>query len=176
MVKSHLIIVGYMGSGKSVVGKKLSSKIKLPFVDLDDEIVRKYQMSISKIFETKGEIEFRKIERKVLLSTLNRKDKTIISLGGGTPCYFDNMDIIKKITKHIYYINTSLNLLNERLFNEKEFRPMISRFKYKNELKEFIAKHLFERKPFYDMSTYKIDCSDNKTVDDVCEEIINTFN
>ncbi len=72
MVKSHLIIVGYMGSGKSVVGKQLSSLIKLPFIDLDDEIVRKYQMSISKIFETKGEIEFRKIERKVLLSTLKK--------------------------------------------------------------------------------------------------------
>jgi len=176
MDNSHLIIVGYMGSGKSLVGKKLSSKIKLPFIDLDDEIAKKYQMSISNIFETKGEIEFRNIERKVLLSVLNRKEKTIISLGGGTPCYFDNMVHVKNKTKQIYFINTSLEILTERLFNEKEFRPIISRFKNKNELKNFIAKHIFERKTFYNMSTYKIDCSNKKTIDEICKEIIETFN
>ena len=118
--------------------------------------------------------------RKVYLNS-NIYDKKISKLNKNEFIYKPSPYLLSSLIKYqknkIKIEEISVNTIwDHKNFNEKEFRPMISRFKDKNELKEFIAKHLFERKPCYDMSTYKIDCSENKTVDDVCEEIINTFN
>lgn len=161
-----------MGSGKSSVGKKLSEILNFEFFDLDDYIQQKEGKTITDIFNLKGEIYFRKIESKYLDEIIASKSRSIISLGGGTPCYGHNMEIIKKskITKSIYLKASIPNLVN-RLFSEKDHRPLISHIKSKAELKEFIGKHLFERSMYYNQSDIIIN-TDQKSVDDVVEAII----
>ncbi|MDD3723627.1 MAG: shikimate kinase, partial [Lutibacter sp.] len=90
-----IVLLGYMASGKSAVGRILSEKLNIQFIDLDSFIEEKEQLSISEIFETKGEIYFRKIEGIYLQELLNSKESTVISLGGGTPCYGNNIDLIE---------------------------------------------------------------------------------
>ncbi|MDB4050500.1 ATP-binding protein, partial [Flavobacteriaceae bacterium] len=87
MVNSHIVLLGYMGCGKTTISNKLEAILNLPKFDLDQIIEKEYKMSISEIFNKKGQIEFRRIERIFLKKLLNNKDKSIISLGGGTPCY-----------------------------------------------------------------------------------------
>jgi shikimate kinase len=90
-----IVLLGYMASGKSAVGKVLAEALHVQFVDLDSFIEEREQLSIAKIFETKGEIYFRKMESVHLQELLNSKEFFIISLGGGTPCYGKNMEFIK---------------------------------------------------------------------------------
>ena len=89
-----LVLLGYMGSGKTSIGNYLKQDLNYKFYDLDNFIEEKWDLNISNIFETKGELYFRKIERKALKEILDLKGPMIISLGGGTPCYFNNIDYI----------------------------------------------------------------------------------
>lgn len=171
MLNTHIIILGYMGCGKSTIAKKLSSVLGFCHVDLDKQIELSTKMSISDFFNINGEIEFRKIEKKLLEKSLKSKTQTIISLGGGTPCYYDNMDFILKVSNNVFFINTSLDELTDRLFKEKDSRPLIKSFQSKDSLKEFVAKHLFERIVYYKLSNHTIK-DENKSLDDLCDEII----
>lgn len=166
-----LILLGYMGSGKSTYGKLLSEKIQREFIDLDDYIESKEQMSILKIFESKGEIYFRKKENYYLKSLIQERENVVIGLGGGTPCYSNNMELIKKLPNVTsVFINTSLDLLTERLFIDKLNRPLVKSIDSKLDLKEFIAKHLFERNQFYQQADFTIKVTDNninETVDNL---------
>ncbi|MDR2204841.1 MAG: AAA family ATPase [Flavobacteriaceae bacterium] len=161
-------LLGYMGSGKSHISKMLSQKIGFDLMDLDTEIAKKIGMSVLEIFEKKGEIFFRKEEREVLENLLNTTENTVISLGGGTPAYFNNMEIINEKSESIF-LRTSVKTLSERLLKQKNRRPLISKISDEN-LPEFIAKHLFERNPFYNKAKITIN-SDDKTAEQICEEI-----
>ena len=97
-MNSPVILLGYMGCGKTKIGIKLSQKLNLNFVDLDHEIELFYSKTIAELFEDLGEVRFREIEREILIKILDNKDRFVLSLGGGTPCYFDNMEIIQKKT------------------------------------------------------------------------------
>ncbi len=88
-----IVLIGYMGSGKSSVGKKLAEVLGISFMDLDDEIEKREHISIQKIFSKKGEIYFRKIEKEVLQTILIKRDSFVLATGGGTPCYADSMNI-----------------------------------------------------------------------------------
>ena len=170
-----IVLIGYMGSGKSTVGKKLAKKLDISFIDLDKEIEKKYEKTISKIFSDYGEIEFRKIEKKILNKILDYKFNFVLSVGGGTPCYSNNIDIIKSKTKNTFYLKVPLKKLSERLFSRKEKRPIISHVKSVEEMNNFLAKHLFERYPFYEKSNYVIDSNRNDTIE-VVNKIISTLN
>ena len=161
-----------MGSGKSSVGKKLSKVLQYDYLDLDDYIQHHEGKSITEIFKTKGEIYFRKAESNYLEEIISIKVNTIISLGGGTPCYGKNMEVIKnsKNAKSIY-LKTSISNLSDRLFLEKDMRPLISHLKNKEELKEFIGKHLFERSSYYNQSDIIIN-TDEKSLDEVVQSIV----
>lgn len=169
--KSSLFLIGFSGSGKSSVGKKLANVLNYTFIDIDRIIEKKTGKSIDEIITQNGEIEFRKIEKKFLEKSLKTKTQTIISLGGGTPCYYDNMDFILKVSNNVFFINTSLDELTARLFKEKDSRPLIKSFQSKDSLKEFVAKHLFERIVYYKRSNHTIK-DENKSLDDLCNEII----
>ena len=135
-----------MGSGKSRIGKNLAEKLGLPFLDLDDQIEKKHGKRISEIFKEKGEIFFRKSETEVLKDILEDKNSLVVALGGGTPCYGNNLDLIKNDTQSkMIYLKASVNFLTERLFAEKDSRPVISHLEQKDDLEDFIRKHLFER-------------------------------
>ena len=161
-----------MGSGKSVIGKKLSEVLNYNYLDLDEYIQLKESKTIRDIFEGKGEIYFRKIESTYLKEIIEDTYNTVISLGGGTPCYGENMSIIKTADNaSSIYLKTSISVLSERLFSEKDHRPLISHIQNKDELIEFIGKHMFERSPYYTQSDFTID-TDQKSIDEVIESIV----
>ena len=148
-MNSPVILLGYMGCGKTKIGRRLSQKLNLNFIDLDHEIELFYSKTIVELFEDLGEVRFREIEREILIEILDNKDRFVLSLGGGTPCYFDNMEIIQKKTNFSFYINLSSKVLAKRLFSRKSERPLISSVDNEKEMLNFINKHLFERNIFY---------------------------
>ena len=164
-----------MGCGKTSIAKYLAEKLNLNYIDLDQKIEIKYNMKISEIFKLKGELEFRKIENKTLIDVLCSTKKFIISLGGGTPCYFNNMNLISKNSKFVFYINTPNNILSQRLYKEKKTRPIISHFNSLNSLKVFVSKHIFERSYFYNMANYKINAEEKK-IEQIGNDIIEMIN
>ena len=170
-MKKTIFLIGYMGSGKSVIGKKLSNSILYSFYDLDNFITTNEGITINEIFEQKKELYFRKIEREYLNELINKDEHKVISLGGGTPCYSDNMDLILNTSNSdSIYLNRSIDFLVKRLYNKISSRPLISHLKSKEELKEFISKHLFERNQYYLRSKIILN-TNNLELDDVVEEL-----
>lgn len=162
-------LLGYMGSGKSHVSKNLSKKLNFPLIDLDQKISEENLLSIPEIFQTKGEIFFRKEEKRVLENILNEEKDIILSLGGGTPVYYNNMDLINEKSTSIF-LRASVKTLTERVLLQKNTRPLIAKLN-DDDVPEFIAKHLFERNPFYSKSHFTVD-TDSKTANDISAEII----
>jgi len=135
-----------MGSGKSLVARHLAAKMNYPAIDLDDQIALMKEKNIPDIFAQKGELYFRKLETRVLKDTLADPASLIVALGGGTLSYGNNLQLIKDTPEtHMVYLKASVEFLTNRLFNEKETRPVISHLKEKEALEDFIRKHLFER-------------------------------
>ena len=164
-----IILLGYMASGKSSVSKLLGKQLKLPVLDLDDYIEKKEDKTIREIFETKGEIYFRTKEHEYLKEILETKEEIIVSLGGGTPCYAANMDLIHCYTKYTFYLQTSIPEIISRVKDEKSKRPLI-RAIADEDLPEFIGKHLFERNAFYQQATHVV-FTDKKSIAALVQEI-----
>jgi len=167
-----IILLGYMGSGKTGVGKLLAEKLKVPFLDLDQEISRRENREIPEIFSISGEIYFRKKESEILRLLLeNEIVDFVLSLGGGTPCYGKNLDLIKAEPKvYSVYLSTSLEELTRRLLREKDSRPLISHMPSEEALNDFIRKHLFERSFYYNQSDLKV-LTDGRSMEEIAEEI-----
>ncbi len=171
-MKGNIVLLGYMGSGKSAVGRVLAEKSNLDFIDLDDYIEQKEQKKISAIFSEKGEIYFRKLETKYLKELINDKSNFILSLGGGTPCFGDNMKLVNSSESTFsIYLQTSIKELTTRLYSERAKRPLIAHTKTKDELSEFIAKHLFERSAYYSNAKYILK-TDVKSISEIADEIL----
>ena len=170
-MNSPVILLGYMGCGKTKIGRRLSQKLNLNFIDLDHEIELFYSKTIVELFEDLGEVRFREIEREILIKILDNKDRFVLSLGGGTPCYFDNMEIIQKKTNFSFYINLSSKVLAKRLFSRKSARPLISSVVNEKEMLSFINKHLFERNIFYMQAKHIIN-SNKRDINKICRSII----
>ena len=174
MTKS-LILMGYMGCGKSAIGPLISSQISLPFIDLDRYIEISEKSSISNIFDNYGEIYFRKKERFYLEQVFLKQSPFVISLGGGTPCYFNNIDYLNLRDDTVsIFLKTSPKELASRLYIDKEHRPMISHLQSKQELELYVSKHIFERLPFYEKAKKTID-TDNKSIETIVQEIHSTL-
>ncbi|XCC45350.1 MAG: shikimate kinase [Candidatus Shikimatogenerans sp. Ttur] len=153
-------IIGYMGIGKTFIGKKISRILNYKFYDLDKYIENKYKNNLNKIFKFYGEYIFRKIEHKYLIKILKKKINIILSLGGGTPCYNNNIKILNKKSLTVY-LSGNVNFLYNRLIIKKNKRPIISH--YNNFfLKKFIIKHINKRKFFYNKSLIKVKIKNNK--------------
>ncbi len=165
-----IILLGYMGCGKSTIAEKLSGLIQIPFVDLDKSIEAKAGMSINKIFESFGEVYFRKLEHDVLVELLASSDNQIIGLGGGTPCYANNHELLKGEGITSIYLKASVETLFNRLSHNKSKRPIVAN-KTEAELQEFIAKHLFDRSYYYNQAEYKV-AVDAKSIDETVADII----
>lgn len=148
-----IVLTGYMGSGKSTIAQRLALDTGLQLLDIDKEIEKHTGETISEIISSKGELYFRKMERQKLEELLTREN-FVLSTGGGTPCYYDNIDLINRQSVSIY-LRYGVKELFERLKNDKQNRPLIARLEGDG-LMEFIGKHLFERAPFYEKSTFMI--------------------
>lgn len=163
-----IVLMGYMGSGKSTIAKELAKRINSTAIDLDDYITNNEKMSVSDLFSQKGEIYFRKKETMYLQKLLLNKEDLVIAVGGGTPCYGSNMlEILNKSSS--FYLKASIKILAGRLEKEKESRPLIAGLPHEA-LEEFIAKHLFERRNFYEQANHIISI-DGKSVEIIVEEI-----
>jgi len=152
-----IVLVGYMGSGKSTIGLALADVLKLEFLDLDSYIETQEGLSIPEIFLKHGELYFRKKEGAYLKEILTTKTNFVLATGGGTPCYGINMKEILEATANVFYLKLSLSSLVMRLKSEKEHRPLIKNVA-DEELTEFIGKHLFERSYYYNQAEKAILC------------------
>jgi shikimate kinase len=165
-----VVLIGYMGSGKSVVSAMLAQKTGIEFVELDEYIEKKCGMSVADIFATKGELYFRKIEQELFLEFLqNTSQELVISTGGGTPCYYNNHELLQAEGVVSVYLKASVAALTQRLDKEKSSRPLLAHLSTE-ELSEFIAKHLFDRSFYYNQATFKISV-DAKSVEEIVKEI-----
>ncbi|MFN8259220.1 MAG: shikimate kinase [Bacteroidales bacterium] len=138
----RIYLVGMMGSGKTTIGKKLAKRLLYNFYDLDELIEKREGITISTIFEQKGEEYFRHIEQQVLRETF-KFGNTVISTGGGTPCFFDNINEINRNGVSIY-LNTDIDLLMSRLVSGIKHRPLLKN-KTNEELKEYLENLLSQR-------------------------------
>lgn len=158
-----------MGSGKSTIAKKLAEVVNIQAFDLDEIIEKKEKKSISELFSQQGEVRFRKIEHSTLIELLNNSNALILSLGGGTPCYANNHLLLQRDDVISIYLKTSIDELYNRLVTQTQKRPLLHS-KNADDLKEYIAKHLFERSYFYNQAKYAV-ATDGKSVDDLVAEI-----
>ena len=146
----NIFLVGYMGSGKSYVGKRLAIATKAEFIDLDDYIEANEGKSISQIWEIDGGKQFRRLER-LYLRRMRQFDRAIIATGGGTPCFFKNMDWMNENGLTIF-LEATIELLVDRLVMETDHRPILAN-KTRAEITGFINKHLKDRYGFYDAAS-----------------------
>lgn len=142
----RIFLIGYMGAGKTTVGKVLSERLGLSFIDLDHHIEGRYHKTVSQLFAERGEAEFRQIERKMLREVAAFED-VMISTGGGAPCFFDNMLFMNEVGYTIY-LKVSVEELANRLEIAKATRPVLQGRTGK-ELVAFIDETLQKRAPYY---------------------------
>lgn len=154
-----------MGSGKTTLAKKLANKLDIPFIDTDEEIVREIGMSITEYFQMHGENKFRELEREQLQKTANQN--AIISTGGGSPCFFDNIQWMNNNGTSVY-LKMSPKSLFDRLSQSKPNKRPILIGKTEQELFDFISEKLIEREPFYSQAQIVID-QINTSVEELIE-------
>jgi shikimate kinase len=145
-----IFLIGFMGCGKTTLGRKLAARLGYEFMDLDHILEAQVGMSIAEYFSSFGEDAFRKLESEVLKQT-KYPEHAVISTGGGLPCFFDNMQWMNTQGKTVY-INLSPKTLADRLENEKGKRPVLNGAKGKD-LVDFIEEKLSERDKFYNQAT-----------------------
>jgi shikimate kinase len=157
----RIIIIGYMGSGKTTIGHALSQELGVPFYDLDWYIETRMHCTVKQIFDEKGEEGFRTIERN-MLHEVAEFENVIISCGGGTPCFFDNIDYINAQGETVY-LKCSTDVLYKHLKMGKSVRPLLLN-KTPDEVRTFIEAQLKDREPFYGKAKHTVDVSlmDNK--------------
>ncbi|PHS66754.1 MAG: shikimate kinase [Flavobacterium sp.] len=166
-----IILIGYMGSGKSTVGKLLAKLKAIEFKDLDREIELLENRKIPDIFSDNGEIYFRKKEIETLKIVLEKNTNLVLATGGGTPCYGNTMEFLNSNNKTVtIYLKSSIQTITNRLFEERNQRPLISHLNTKEELHDFISKHLFERSYYYNQASIKTE-TDHLSVEEVVESI-----
>ena len=166
-MKKSLVLTGMMVVGKSTIGKLLSEKLKMKFIDTDELIEKEEKMSIKKIFDLKGEAYFRTLEKKISLANLESKN-TIISLGGGT---FIDQNIREKVLKSCisFWLDVDLNILISRIKDSSK-RPLLE----KNNLKISMEQIYKKRKSSYNLANYRINCNNfNKKI--IVKEILGIY-
>ena len=151
---TRIILIGYMGAGKTTIGKALSKELGVIFYDLDWYIESRMRKTVSEIFAERGEEGFRKIEYNMLHEVAEFED-VIISCGGGTPCFFDKMDYLNQ-QGQVVYLKADSEVLYKHLMMAKTERPLI-KGKSHDELLTFIREQLEKREPFYSKARYTLD-------------------
>ncbi len=150
-----IFLIGFMGAGKSHWGRLLGQKLSFPFFDLDEMVAEQAGKSIPEIFETEGEEHFRMREKDVLHLVTESHESFVMACGGGSPCYFNNIEYMQQSGITVW-INTPLELLFQRLAKEKDKRPLIKDLS-EEQLHGFISKKFADRKIYYEQADIKMD-------------------
>lgn len=161
-----IFLIGYMGCGKSTMGRALHRLTGMEFIDLDSYIETRFHSNVREIFATRGEDGFRDIERRMLHEVADFEN-VIVACGGGTPCFFDNMEYMNERGITVW-LNTSVAILHSRLMRGRHKRPLIAG-KSDEELREFIIEALKQRSEHYDKATIKFGSDKLETESEVAE-------
>jgi len=165
----RIYLIGFMGAGKSHWGRLLSSKLTLPFFDLDQQITEDEGKTIPQIFEDKGEEYFRMMEKETLYILTESHESFVMACGGGTPCYFNNIDYMNNNGTTVW-LNTRLDVLHSRLIQEKQTRPLLQDFS-DEQLRQFILKKFSERRIYYEQADLVVEESE-ASVDTLIQHIM----
>lgn len=145
-----IFLIGFMGSGKSYWGRRLSLKLGIPFFDLDEQVTGHAGKTIPEIFASEGEEQFRLLEKEVLYIISESHESFVMACGGGTPCFFNNIEYMNNAGITVW-INPAPQVLFERLVNEKPGRPLI-RDLSDEQLRSFISRKYADRKIYYEQA------------------------
>lgn len=154
MKAKRIYLVGFMGAGKSSIGRRLANLMKIRHIDLDEHIEERERRSISTIFANEGQDAFRKLEADALRD-INYETDCVISTGGGTPCFLDNMQFMLD-NGTVIYLSMSPGMLKSRLEKSKKDRPLLKNLT-SDELLQYIEKTLEEREKWYKKANYTVD-------------------
>ncbi|MCM0688672.1 shikimate kinase [Barnesiella sp. B2-R-119] len=163
-----LFLVGYMAAGKTTLGRRAAQLLNVEFIDLDDYIESRYRKRISDLFAERGEEGFRDIERR-MLHEVAEFDNVLVATGGGTPCFFDNMEYMRHRGVTIY-LAASVQTLCRRLSHAKVKRPLVAG-KTPEELYEYITEMLNRRESYYRQADYRFDADGYESLDSVDEAV-----
>jgi shikimate kinase len=165
----RIFLIGFMGSGKTHWGGLLSQRLQLPFLDLDSIITETEGKAITDIFQEHGEEYFRLLEKDILRDVIEKYPALVLSCGGGTPCFFNNIDLMKK-EGTVVWLNTSIEALAERLKREKAKRPLIKDIS-DDELRSYILKKMNDRRLYYEQADVHVDEAD-ANIDSLLQQIL----
>ncbi len=165
----RIFLIGFMGSGKTYWGSLLAQQLRLPFYDLDAIITETEGKAIGQIFSEKGEEYFRLLEKDILADIVKEHPALVLSCGGGTPCFFKNIDLMKKEGTTVW-LNTSIEVLTERLKKEKKTRPLIKNIS-DDDLRSFILKKMNDRRLYYEQADVHIEEA-TITIDSLLQQIL----
>lgn len=142
-----IFLIGFMGCGKTHWGRQLGQKLQIPFFDLDEKIVEEEGRSVAQVFEEEGEEYFRKLEKEMLYMLTESHETFVMATGGGTPCFYNNIDYLKQ-KGTVVWLNCPVDCLYQRLVKEKEQRPLLRQIP-DADLKSYIVRKFSNRKIFY---------------------------
>lgn len=154
MTPSRIILMGYMGSGKTTVGRALAKDLNMPFYDLDWYIESRMRKTVKQIFDERGEDGFRVIERN-MLHEVAEFENIVVSCGGGIPCFFDNIDYLNQQGETVY-LKCTPEVLHKHLSMGKTVRPLLLN-KTPEQVKTYIEEQLQVREPFYSKAKHTVD-------------------
>lgn len=147
----RIFLTGYMGAGKTTLGKAFARRLNVPFIDLDWYIEERFHRTVGELFSERGETGFRELERNMLHEVAEFED-VVISTGGGAPCFFDNMEFMNRVGQTVF-LEVHPDVLFRRLRVAKQQRPILQG-KQDEELKAFIVEALAKRAEFYRQAKY----------------------
>ena len=163
-----IILIGYMGAGKTTLGRHLAQSLEVDFIDLDWWIENRFHKKIPDIFAEQGEDRFREVERK-MLHEVAEFENIVLSCGGGTPCYSDNMEYMNTVAETVW-LRATPDVLQTHLGMGKSIRPLIQG-KTPDELHDFIVKSLQQREPYYTQAKHVIDINVIHTKEQIQEYV-----
>ena len=165
----RILLVGFMAAGKTTLGKALAKDMGLQFIDLDHYIENRYRCTVSQLFAQRGEEAFRQIERNMLHEVAEFED-VVIATGGGTPCFFDNMDYMNTQGVTVF-LDASVDVIHTRLTIARVQRPLVAG-KSAEELRTYIAEMLGRRMPYYSRATHTFCANRLENVEQVIESVV----
>ncbi len=163
-----IILVGYMCVGKTTIGRALAKQLGYSFYDLDWYIEERFHTKVSEIFAEKGEAHFRNLEQR-MLHEVAEFENVVLSCGGGTPCFFDNMEYMNSVG-HVFYLKASVDTILQHLSISKGERPLLAG-KSPDELRAYITAQLAERAPHYEKAQHTVDVNVLNSFDKVGEVV-----